>query len=336
MDEEQLEKNLQLTGLSNSRLSVQNLYTPSPKISFDRMTIIGNLPLEHVRYMAYTLGNDPYVELWEHMNHKFKGKALNGKVYIEHDRLKADAFDRRNFRIEFNPNNLEFEEKEWIRQKLLIALENIGFTRLDLAFDFEEDLSDYFVMSDNALKKTIFYGREGKAETKYFGVRDSDRFIRIYNKKQERKDVAEIEMEQENFWRFEIELKRKRVDEWNGGCFDDMHVIKPAWATVEKDSDRAMVYFLLHQENEWGKIDRRIKYKMRKLLKEISPIDLTNLMKSALRENESEMQKEINYWLEFERKGKTENFDLDVEDMELVYRRQQRIIERAKKIRGIE
>ena len=46
-------------------------------------------------------------------------------------------------------------------------------------------------MSDNALKKTVFYGRDGKAETKYFGVRDSDRFIRIYNKKQERKDVAD-------------------------------------------------------------------------------------------------------------------------------------------------
>ena len=34
--------------------------------------------------------------------------------------------------------------------------EDDGFTRLDLAFDFEDDLSDYYAMSDKAVKKTIF------------------------------------------------------------------------------------------------------------------------------------------------------------------------------------
>lgn len=48
-------------------------------------------------------------------------------------------------------------------------MEDDGFTRLDLAFDFEDDLSDYYAMSDKAVKKTIFYGRNGKPETKYFG-----------------------------------------------------------------------------------------------------------------------------------------------------------------------
>ena len=57
-----------------------------------------------------------------------------------------------------------------------------------------DDLSDYYAMTDKAVKKTIFYGRNGKPETKYFGVRDSNRFIRIYNKKQERKDNADVEL----------------------------------------------------------------------------------------------------------------------------------------------
>ncbi|MCY7001193.1 replication initiation factor domain-containing protein, partial [Staphylococcus aureus] len=87
-------------------------------------------------------------------------------------------------------------------------MEDDGFTRLDLAFDFEDDLSDYYAMTDKSVKKTIFYGRNGKPETKYFGVRDSDRFIRIYNKKQERKDNADIEIISEHLWRVEIELKR--------------------------------------------------------------------------------------------------------------------------------
>ena len=47
----------------------------------------------------------------------------------------------------------------------------------------------------------------GKPETKYFGVRD--RFIRIYNKKQERKDNADAEVMSEHLWRVEIELKKR-------------------------------------------------------------------------------------------------------------------------------
>jgi DNA relaxase NicK len=42
-----------------------------------------------------------------------------------------------------------------------------------------------------------------------FGVRDSDRFIRIYNKKQERKDNADIKIMSEHLWRVEIELKKR-------------------------------------------------------------------------------------------------------------------------------
>ncbi|HGN7286272.1 TPA: replication initiation protein, partial [Staphylococcus aureus] len=35
----------------------------------------------------------------------------------------------------------------------------------------------------------------------------------------------------------------------------------------------------------------------KKIFKEISPIDLTNLMKMTLRENEKQLQKQIDFWL---------------------------------------
>lgn len=291
------EINSGLTGISNSRLSSQKRGILSPKISFDKMTIVGDLPKDNAKYMADLLGNSTHVYLWDCMTHKFKGHIFSDKVYIEHDRFKADAWDRRNFRLEFNPNNLTLDEIVWLKQNVLIVLEHVGFTRLDLAFDFEEDLSDYFVMSDKGLKKTVFYGRDGKAETKYFGVRDSDRFIRIYNKKQERKDNADIDLSCENFWRFEIEIKRSLVDEWKN-CFDDFSILKPAWATIEKDSTRAMIYLLLHEENEWGKINKNTKTKYRKILKEISPLDLTDFMKSALKKVENQLQQEIDFWIQ--------------------------------------
>src|SRR5699024_8914199 len=125
---------------------------------------------------------------------KFKAKALQEKVYIEYDKVKADSWDRRNMRIEFNPNKLTRDEMIWLKQNIIDYMEDDGFTRLDLAFDFEDDLSDYYAMSDKAVKKAILYGRNGKAEKKYFGVRDSNIFVRIYNKKQDGKDDADTEV----------------------------------------------------------------------------------------------------------------------------------------------
>ncbi|MCH4407107.1 replication initiation protein, partial [Staphylococcus haemolyticus] len=41
---------------------------------------------------------------------------------------------------------------------------------------------------------------------------------------------------------------------------------------------------------------RRTKNKYKQLIKEISPIDLTDLMKSTLKANEKQLQKQIEFW----------------------------------------
>ena len=284
------------TGYSNSRLSGNFFTTSQPKLSFDRMTIVGNLNKTNAKELSDFMSYEPRFRLWDILQTKFKAKALDEKVYIEYDRIKADTWDRRNMRVEFNPNNLSLDEMFWLKDNVINYMEDDGFTRLDLAFDFEDDLNDYYAMTDKAVKKTVFYGRNGLAETKYFGVKDSDRFIRIYNKKQERKDNADIEIASEHLWRVEIELKRNMVDYWND-CFKDLHILKPDWKSIEKQKDRSMIYLLIHEEDEWGRLERHAKYKYKKLVKEISEIDLTDLMKLTLKENENQLQKQIDFWL---------------------------------------
>ena len=287
--------NFPKTGYSNSRLSGNFFTTPQPELSFDAMTIVGNLNKTNAKKLSEFMGFEPQIRLWDILQTKFKAKALQEKVYIEYDKVKADSWDRRNMRVEFNPNKLTHEEMIWLKQNIIDYMEDDGFTRLDLAFDFEDDLSDYYAMTDKAVKKTIFYGRNGKPETKYFGVRDSNRFIRIYNKKQERKDNADVEVMSEHLWRVEIELKRDMVDYWND-CFNDLHILKPDWTAPEKLKDQAMIYMLIHEEGTWGKLERHAKYKYKQLIKEISPIDLTELMKSTLKANEKQLQKQIDFW----------------------------------------
>ena len=284
------------TGYSNSRLSVPIWDTPQPKLSFDAMTIVGNLSRDNAQKLSEFMSVEPQIRLWDILQTKFKAKALQEKVYIEYDKVKADTWDRRNMRVEFNPNKLTHEEMLWLKQNIINYMEDDGFTRIDLAFDFEDDLSDYYAMSDKALKKTVLYGVNGMPETKYFGVRDSERFIRIYNKKKERKDNADIEIASEHLWRVEIELKRNMVDYWND-CFNDLHILKPAWSTLEKVNEQAMVYTLLHEESMWGKLSKNTKYKFKKIIKEISPVDLTDLLKSTLKANEEQLQKQIDFWL---------------------------------------
>ncbi len=232
-----------------------------PKLSFDAMTIVGNLNRDNAHALSKFMSVEPQIRLWDILQTKFKAKALQEKVYIEYDKVKADTWDRRNMRIEFNPNKLTRDEMIWLKQNIISYMEDDGFTRLDLAFDFEDDLSDYYAMSDKAVKKTIFYGRNGKPETKYFGVRDSNRFIRIYNKKQERKDNADAEVMSEHLWRVEIELKRDMVDYWND-CFSDLHILQPDWKTIQRTADRAIVFMLLSDEEEWGKLHRNSQNKI--------------------------------------------------------------------------
>lgn len=287
--------NFAKTGYSNSRLSVPIWDTPQPNLSFDAMTIVGNLNKNNAQKLSEFMSTEPQIRLWDILQTKFKAKALQEKVYIEYDKVKADTWDRRNMRVEFNPSKLTHDEMLWLKQNIIDCMEDDGFTRLDLAFDFEDDLSDYYVMTDKSVKKTIFYGRNGKPETKYFGVRDSDRFIRIYNKKQERRDNADDEIDSEHLWRVEIELKRDMVDYWND-CFNDLHILKPDYSTIEKAPDRHTIMALLFDESEWGKLERKKKYRMKKLMTEISPVDLTNLMKLTLKVNEKQLQKQIDFW----------------------------------------
>jgi len=238
------------TGYSNSRLGVHSVHPQNPKLSFDAMTIVGNLSRDNAQKLSSFMSIEPQIRLWDILQTKFKAKALQEKVYIEYDKVKADTWDRRNMRVEFNPNKLTHEEMLWLKQNIINYMEDDGFTRIDLAFDFEDDLSNYYAMTDKAVKKTVFYGRDGKPETKYFGVRDSDRFIRIYNKKQERKDNADVEVMSDHLWRVEIELKRDMVDYWND-CFNDLHILKPDWTSPEKLNEQAMVYMLIHEEESY-------------------------------------------------------------------------------------
>ncbi|EZR60680.1 replication initiation protein, partial [Staphylococcus aureus VET1833R] len=73
---------------SNSRLSVQTLGQSQPKLSFDAMTIVGNLNKNNAQKLSEFMSVEPQIRLWDILQTKFKAKALQEKVYIEYDKVK--------------------------------------------------------------------------------------------------------------------------------------------------------------------------------------------------------------------------------------------------------
>ncbi|MGW7927299.1 replication initiation factor domain-containing protein, partial [Staphylococcus xylosus] len=116
------------TGYSNSRLDAHTVCISDPKLSFDAMTIVGNLNKDSAQALSKFMSIDPQIRLWDILQTKFKAKALEEKVYIEYDKVKADSWDRRNMRVEFNPNKLTHEEMLWLKQNIIDYMEDDGFT----------------------------------------------------------------------------------------------------------------------------------------------------------------------------------------------------------------
>lgn len=73
--------NFSKTGYSNSRLNRHTMYTPEPKISFDAMTIVGNLNKINARKLSEFMSIEPQIRLWDILQTKFKAKALQEKGF---------------------------------------------------------------------------------------------------------------------------------------------------------------------------------------------------------------------------------------------------------------
>lgn len=61
---------------SNSRLDAHFVCTSNPKLSFDVMTIVGNLNKNSAKKLSDFMSLDPQIRLWDILQTKFKAKAL--------------------------------------------------------------------------------------------------------------------------------------------------------------------------------------------------------------------------------------------------------------------
>lgn len=272
-------------------------------IKIDKLTVVGHLNNE----LAYALQNavdEPHVRIiglptTGYIEGQFFFYGYDEPVYYKYDDVNSNSMGRRNFRMEFNPSKITPEQSQWLKSKIIYVLDDIGITRLDLAFDCDFDLTLYSFEFKYALKSSENKGRTGKIETMYFGSRTSDVYYRIYDKKLELKEQQDTVIEDPILWRYEVELKNadnieKLLDD-KLPIFDDKRIIQ-----YDVDSlpvtDNLMITGLLAKPQLMDKLSKNTRTKYRKIMKSLGGNDVTPLFIEKLNEKKPELIGEINSW----------------------------------------
>lgn len=297
----------------------------------DKMTIVGNLPIE-LEYALQNLVNEEHTLIQgfpttSNIEGQFFALGYPESVYFSYDAINAKSMGKRNFRMEFNPRKISMDQENWLKERVIYMLDDVSFSRIDIATDCNIDLSQYKILAMQASKRAPIYGLDGRLETVYLGSRTSNVYRRIYNKRtevesrnkknQSRNEKIEIqnsflsqdlqkkthELEPiacENWWRFEYELKHSTcIDSLissNLPLFEDVRIFKPDFEGLSVN-DEIYLRTLLREPEMINKLSKNSKTKYRKMIREMNAdVEITDLFRNYVQKNTPKLVGELNSW----------------------------------------
>ena len=269
--------------------------------SIDNLTIVGQL------HDINTYGLQTCIN---HEHTRVEGSLLAGKAkgtffhggsggfYFEFDSIRGKALNRRNFRLEYNPNNVSYEQKEFIKINLINKLDDISFSRCDLALDINIDLSSYKIETPKAVKENLWLSPSGKLETLYKGSPNSQHRIRMYDKKLERKEKADVIVVGE-MWRVEHQIRGKKVESLLLSDFDafkDMRIIAYDLEGIEGTwkEEKLLKYFLL--TNDFSGMSPATITRYKNKIKNISGHDVVPKFQEKIKKELPNLKREFEFW----------------------------------------
>ena len=266
------------------------------KVSWDKLSILGNLDPSRAQSLITAFCNEPNVRFRPERSSRAFTADIMDAVYCSFN-LDGPNKDIRNFRLDFNPNNAPEEFMPYYQAHILPCLTDIGFSRLDLAIDTIENLGSYYMDTRNPTKKNPRISPGGKLETIYFGVPKGKNYIRIYDKKNQLKEKKDQEIELPELWRIEFQLRGK-------ACAD-------TWTTCDKNLLIHTIEYPKSVSGVWRNACENVrkttegiewmtdyeKRKWRKFLKESKGANLMPVVHQAIKLSESRLQAELEQWM---------------------------------------
>ena len=272
-------------------------------VSIDNVTLVGQLH-ERNTYALQKCLDEPYTRLESvPLAGKAKGTFFHGNdggFYFEYDSIRGKALNRRNFRMEYNPNNVTLEQKEWLKVNLINKLDDIAFSRCDLATDINKDLSSYKIETPKAVKSNLWLSASGKLETLYKGSPSSQHRIRMYDKNAERADKDKVGKEGD-WWRVEHQIRGdKRVNALIMSDFDafqgirvlDEYDFSDFKGSVSKKNE--LKYLIL--SGDFSGYSKNTVTKLRKMIKDLKCVDVVPMFQKEIKKELPKLKREFEFW----------------------------------------
>lgn len=305
-----------LTAPSNRRSEGYNLPLASNFLTFDlklgwsidRITIVGKAR-EHMWYHNGTDVKDVDFKKLMKLNEGAYVKAVGETAWKIVDQFEENIayiellqFMPGYARIDFNPNKIKTIVSESMKTFIHTAFIEPHFSRADVACDIigvpDELIADYRYIEPVTYK--VFYSQKGDMETSYWGSRSSEQQIRLYNKKVEQQKKGKIvPQEIKTWWRFELQLRRGKANNWAGMVVDSLAKFNnPAYLRGLSNTESIMIDGLIANHKNWGILSKRTKSKYKKLLNSANENDeLTRAMIEIFKKQQGKLKDELDTWL---------------------------------------
>lgn len=226
-------------------------------------------------------------------------KERGSSIFVQVNRQFTSG--QRDFRVDLNPAKLAEEEAKWLID-LLGNVSEKRVTRVDMALNFHEDLKGYILTEGRQRSSVEFKDRYGNIETLYRGSRNSDSYLKMYDKKKERESkYKEVDYD---WWRIEETIKDGKADTWKEYEWFKGIVLatnKPVFPEEVKARWKSNVLCIMNKLMSLDDFPKNDRTEIRKLLKLVTYEGEFNIQEEIKKAPYQEMMesalKEISYYL---------------------------------------
>lgn len=219
----------------------------------------------------------------------------------------------KRLRLEFNPNRATSDEIRQMYINIIATMKYPELTRIDLAFDYAENLSDVRWIDKKGRPSSQYRNGKCVLETYYAGGSRSKLRVAMYDKKAERaskQGVDPEELGERDWWRIELRFKENEIDKlFNDdgyNPFDELTPYIPMALGLQslKWKDRCVVMALMAEEGEsiFGEMDAKSRAKYKNLLCEYTmptPVDIG----FDFEQQKNDLLEQVVSWFKYAGKG---------------------------------
>lgn len=225
--------------------------------------------------------------------------------------MMADKNDKvRQLRFEFNPKRASRDDVKAMYKRILSFMKYPEIKRLDLAFDYAENLSDMRWLDSKSRPYNVHYTGKGGVQTHYVGGKYSKMNIVMYDKRAEQASKQGLEPEElgvKDWWRIEVRLNSsdevtRFMNDDTYNPFDEATPYYPMGMGMKglKVHEKGMLIALFteHGETLLEEMSRPSRVKYRKMMKDYSlptPVDI----RGDFETQKNDLRTQVVSWLKY-------------------------------------